>query len=125
MRSFIGDVMRVRAAILILMVAIAICGCTSASTTPSVQPSEQPPAQPSASVTIQNFAFSPGEVTIAKGGTVTWTNHDSTTHTVTFGDGSSPDLDSGATYERTFNDTGTFSYHCSIHPSMTGKVVVV
>lgn len=114
--------MRVKAAILILTVIVAIClsGCASTSPAPSTQPS----VQPSASVTIKNFAFSPGEVTILKGGTVTWTNDDGTTHTVTFADSSSPDLGNGATYSKTFNETGTFSYKCSIHSSMTGKVIV-
>jgi len=124
--------MKAIAAILIIavIVAIFVSGCTSYGPATSPQPTAQPTAQPTsqvpdnASVTIQNFAFSPGTVTITKGGTVTWTNRDSTTHTVTFADGGSSNLGNGATYAKTFNETGTFDYHCSIHTSMTGKVVV-
>jgi plastocyanin len=86
-----------------------------------------PTGQPSsaqASVDIRNFAFNPREVHLAKGGTVTWTNNDGVTHTVSFNGVQSPGFGNGATYSRTFNDTGTFDYFCSIHPSMTGKVVV-
>lgn len=122
--------MRAGYGILILAIVAVIClsGCVSNTTpAPTTQPSAQPTGQPSnsASVTIKGLAFSPGEVTIAKGGTVTWTNEDSTTHTVSFASGSSPDLGNGAKYAKTFNETGTFDYHCNIHPSMTGKVIVV
>jgi len=79
-------------------------------------------------VTIQNFAFSPASITIKKGTTVTWTNKDSATHTVTESDSStgpdSGDLANGKSYSFTYNQTGTFSYHCSIHPNMTGTVKV-
>jgi plastocyanin len=130
--------MKAKAIILIMavLIAIFISGCTSygPSASPTTQPTSQsstvPTAQPTsqvannASVTIQNFAFSPSTVTILKGGTVIWTNKDSTAHTVTFADGGSPNLNNGDIYTRTFNETGTFDYHCSIHTSMTGKVVV-
>ena len=79
-------------------------------------------------VTIQNFAFNPSNITVKKGTTVTWTNNDSTTHTVTETDSQtgpdSGDLSPGKSYSFTFNATGTFHYHCSIHPSMTGTVIV-
>lgn len=80
------------------------------------------------SVTIQNFAFLPGDITVKKGTTVTWTNKDSTTHTVSETDGkqgpNSGDLSSGDKYSFTFNDTGTFKYRCDIHPNMLGTVTV-
>jgi plastocyanin len=80
------------------------------------------------SVTIQNFAFSPSDITVKKGTTVTWTNQDSTTHTVTEMDSqtgpSSDNLNPGAKYTFTFTQTGTFKYHCSIHPEMLGTVTV-
>jgi plastocyanin len=79
-------------------------------------------------VTIQNFAFSPTNITIAKGTTVTWTNKDSTAHTVTETDGksgpNSGDVNPGSSYMFTFSQPGTYSYHCSIHPEMTGTVTV-
>ena len=92
--------------------------------------SSQPAAQPVAAdkVTIQNFAFSPAAITVKKGTTVTWTNQDDTSHTVTENDGkngpSAPPLGQGQGYSFTFNQTGTFHYHCSIHQEMTGTVTV-
>ena len=76
-------------------------------------------------VTIQNFAFSPATATVAVGSTVTWTNDDSTAHTVTFDAGPNcGQLSSGATTTATFSAAGSYAYHCSIHPSMKGTVVV-
>lgn len=78
-------------------------------------------------IVIQNFAFSPLTITINKGDTVIWTNMDSTAHTVTSDSGSelsSSTFTKGGTYSHTFNTVGTFSYHCSIHTSMKGKVIV-
>lgn len=88
----------------------------------------KPPAEGGASVSIQGFAFSPATLTVSKGTTVTWTNKDSVAHTVTTtepGEGfDSRNMGNGATFSYTFNNPGTFKYRCSIHPSMTGTVVV-
>ena len=78
-------------------------------------------------VTIANFAFAPATVTVKAGGTVTWTNTDSATHTVKWSDGaagSGPLTSGGASYTRTFATPGTFAYACGIHPSMKGAIVV-
>ncbi len=80
-------------------------------------------------ITIKNMMFTPSQISIQKGGTVTWTNNDSTTHTVVddlsnVGGPSSGDIQPGSTYSFTFNKTGSFQYHCSIHPSMRGTIVV-
>lgn len=79
-----------------------------------------------AQVTIMDFGFTPGEIAIAAGMTVIWTNTGSAPHTVTFDDGSesSDQLPGGAAFARTFATPGTFAYICAIHPSMTGSVVV-
>ncbi|MEV5509495.1 cupredoxin domain-containing protein [Streptomyces orinoci] len=87
------------------------------------------PAAPSApaaasQVTIAGFAFSPSTLTVTKGTTVTWTNNDSVSHTVTGSGLNSPTLSPGDSYSFTFNSSGTFSYICTIHPSMHGTVVV-
>lgn len=80
------------------------------------------------SVTIQNFAFLPSDITVKKGTAVTWTNKDSTPHTVSGIDGNqgpnSGDLNPGDKYSFTFNDVGTFKYRCNIHPDMLGTVTV-
>jgi plastocyanin len=102
----------------------------SASTTQTSksQASTNPAPVAANAVTIQNFAFSPASITVKKGTTVTWTNQDSTAHTVTETDGQdgpkSQDLDNGQTYSFTYNTAGTFKYHCSIHSDMTGTVTV-
>ncbi len=81
-------------------------------------------APASAGVAISGYAFVPTELTISKGGTVTWTNNDNPAHTVSFSDGDSGAIRHGATYSRTFDKPGTYEYHCSIHPGMSGKIVV-
>lgn len=78
-------------------------------------------------VSISNFAFSPANITVKKGTTVTWTNNDSTAHTIDFEKDSlkdSQNLSNGDTYSFTFNDEGTFKYICGLHPSMSGSVTV-
>lgn len=80
------------------------------------------------SVSIANMAFAPADISVPKGTTVTWTNNDSVAHTVTENDGKtgpdSGDLAPSKTYSFTFNSTGTFKYHCTIHPNMMGSVTV-
>ena len=97
---------------------------TPAALTPTLTPST-PQAQ-QASVQIKDFQFTPSKVTIKVGGTVTWTNEGSSVHTVTADDASfdSGQLQKGKTFSRTFDSTGTFSYHCSIHSSMKAQVIV-
>lgn len=85
------------------------------------------PTEPNA-VNINNFAFSPKELTIAVGTTVTWTNKDEEPHTV-FNAGSPPAfksaaLDGGDKFSFTFTKPGTYRYFCSVHPFMTAMVVV-
>jgi len=100
-----------------------------ASTTPSAPATApsgagKPPA--AASVSIANNAFAPASVTVAVGGTVTWTNNDTRAHTVTAADNT---VDSGivlkgATFKRTFASAGTYNYLCAVHPEMTATVLV-
>ncbi len=77
-------------------------------------------------VTIQNFAFMPTPLTIPVGTTVTWTNRDSAPHTATSDSGvwDSGTLSTGKSFTFTFNQAGTFAYHCNIHPNMHGSIVV-
>ena len=79
-----------------------------------------------ASVTIQDFQFQPSTVTVTEGDSVTWTNQDSAPHTASADDGSfdTGTLNQGQSSSLTFGNVGSFSYHCSFHPSMTGSVVV-
>jgi plastocyanin len=75
-------------------------------------------------VSVENFAFSPSTLTIAKGTTVTWTNNDSASHQIKSDTFESILLSKGQSYFYTFNEVGTFEYICSAHPSMKGKVIV-
>ena len=79
-----------------------------------------------AKVSIANFAFTPGEITIAPGENVTWTNDDGAPHGLEYHDGAKGTdlLLPGASFSRRFDRPGTYDYNCSIHPYMTGRVVV-
>jgi len=77
-------------------------------------------------VTIDNFSFGPSELTVKTGTTLTWTNRDDIPHTVVATDKGfkSKVLDTNEQFSFTFSTPGTYPYFCSIHPKMTGKVVV-
>ena len=76
-------------------------------------------------VTIDNFTFTPAEVTVKVGDTVTWTNHDDIPHTVvSAGKYRSKALDSDDSFSFTFATAGDYKYFCSLHPHMTGVVKV-
>ena len=76
-------------------------------------------------ISISNFNF-PAQVNVSKGQEVVWTNNDSVNHTVTFQDGSvtSGNIAPGGTFTYKFNSLGDFTYSCSIHPNMIGKITV-
>ena len=76
-------------------------------------------------VGIDNFTFNPKVVTVKAGDTVVWTNRDDIPHTVADpGKFKSKALDTGDTYSFTFTTPGSFDYFCSLHPHMTGRIVV-
>ncbi|MFG1423037.1 cupredoxin domain-containing protein [Roseixanthobacter liquoris] len=77
-------------------------------------------------VKIDNFTFSPAQITVTPGTTVTWINNDDIPHTVveTKKAFRSKTLDTEEKFSFTFNTAGDFAYFCSLHPHMTGKVIV-
>ncbi|MGJ4968285.1 MULTISPECIES: cupredoxin family copper-binding protein [unclassified Bradyrhizobium] len=76
-------------------------------------------------VTIDNFTFTPTEVTVKVGDTVTWTNHDDIPHTVvSAGKYRSKTLDTDDSFSFTFAAAGDYKYFCSLHPHMTGLIKV-
>ncbi len=84
-------------------------------------------SQAAVAVDIKNFSFSPATVTIPIGGTITWTNHDSTYHTVTAQDRKvlqSGTMKPGASYTQTFKKAGTYEYFCEFHANMKGTIIV-
>jgi plastocyanin len=126
-------------AALVTVLALAACGSSGsgASTASAAASAAAPSAEASAggsaaaggggdAVTIQGFAFGPASLSVAAGSSVTWTNADSTGHTVTADDGSfdSKTIASGSTFTQAFPTAGTFAYHCSIHPNMKGTIEV-
>jgi len=93
--------------------------------TPSVAANDQP-AGASADVKIDNFSFGPQTLTVSVGTTVVWTNRDDIPHTVVSTDGvfKSKVRDTDEKFSYTFTKAGTYPYFCSVHPKMTGKIVV-
>ncbi len=77
-------------------------------------------------VTIDNFSFTPMELTVKPGTTVTWVNRDDVPHTVVSTENKfkSKALDTDGTFSFTFRHVGTYEYYCSVHPRMTAKITV-
>jgi plastocyanin len=77
-------------------------------------------------VKIDNFTFTPQRVTVKAGATITWTNHDDIPHAVASStkDFRSKTLDTDDKFSFTFKTAGTYEYFCSLHPHMTGTIVV-
>jgi len=111
----------------ILFISFIISGCMNTNN-PMNSTTTNPTTgtQGANDVFIQNMAFSPATLTVAAGSTVTWTNKDAMTHTVTSDSTlfNSGNIVVNGVYSYTFTTVGTYSYHCSIHPSMTAKVIV-
>ena len=82
--------------------------------------------RPALRITIQDFAFAPGDLSVAAGTTITITNNDTTAHTVTADDGSfdTGPIEPGASATLTLDTAGTFAYHCTFHPNMTATLTV-
>lgn len=85
------------------------------------------PDTPEQKVTILDYKFEPATLTVPVGTRVIWMNRDDDPHSIVSDDrqfDSSRALDSGGSYAVTFDKPGTYVYHCSLHPFMTGKIVV-
>jgi plastocyanin len=92
---------------------------------PNATANDQPSAG-NAAVKIDNFVFGPQTITVPVGTTVTWTNGDDIPHTAVSTDGvfKSKVMDTDEKFSYTFTKAGTYPYYCSVHPKMTGQVVV-
>jgi plastocyanin len=111
----------IRVAVGLGLLGLAI-GAASARQSYFARAQEDPPA---ARVSIDNFSFMPKEITVTKGTTVTWVNHDDVPHTVVSGGAfRSKALDTDDTFSFVFTEAGSYSYFCSVHPMMVGKVTV-
>jgi plastocyanin len=104
----------------------AQAGAPAAATVPAA-PAPADAAAESAEVSISQMQFMPARVVVKKGAKVTWLQQDQMPHNVTASNGSfgSDTLTGGGSFTKTFDEAGTFSYYCGLHPSMRGEVVVV
>jgi plastocyanin len=142
-----------RLVVLLAALTLSLAACAGGAADPTDQPSQAPAttAAPSASavasqsvapsddagggaeVLLGDMSYSPGELTVSAGTTVTFTNGSSLPHTVTHGTGGRPADDAafdksvspdGGTVEITFDEPGTYDITCKLHPTMQMRVVV-
>ena len=104
-----------------VMIAMLLLFAGSSSVTANDHPSAA-----TAQVKIDNFSFEPQTLSVTVGTTVTWTNRDDIPHAAVSTEGvfKSKVMDTDETFSYTFTKAGTYPYYCTIHPKMTGKVVV-
>lgn len=127
--------MRFRLSVVAVCAAlITACGGSDSTTAPpssgGTPSTPQTPSTPSSPVStnavgVDNDFFTPANIQVSPGTTVTWTWAGGVTHNVTFSDGgtNSGDRSSGS-FSRTFGTTGTFNYRCTLHAGMDGSVLV-
>ncbi len=116
------------------VVAVLLSACATGVPSGGIVPTQAPTAAAQGSgsssgneVKISGFAFSPATLTVKVGTEVTWTNLDSVEHSVTSSSGNelnSPLIPQNGTYSHVFSTPGTYEYHCSIHPTMLGTIIV-
>ena len=103
-------------------------GCINASTQPTPSPTPTAiatSAQPvQVEVSIRNFAFIQNALVLPVGSEVMWVNYDDAPHQVKGGGWQSPVLPKGGVWSKKFSEKGEFAYHCALHPSMTGNLIV-
>ena len=114
---------------IMLVLTCSFSGCTSSQSPQTTTPTTQAPSGGLNAIEIKNFAFSPAILTIKTGTTVTWMNQDGAVHQIASDAGTpvaftSDTLANGASYQFTFTQPGTYTYHCTVHPSMKGTIIV-
>jgi plastocyanin len=116
--------MRKSVCIVALLATVMVATLLLSAGSPGSSANTAEPA--SAEVKVDNFSFGPATLTVAVGTTVTWTNRDDIPHTIVSTDKvfKSKVLDTDEKFSFTFSKAGTYPYFCSIHPKMTGSVVV-
>ena len=124
---------------LAIVAFVAITGCSSpagtAESTIAPTPAASAPASDApmvGAISIKGFAFTPDDLTVPAGTTVTWTNDEDSLHTVTSGTPATPsglfdsgEIDTGVEFTYTFADAGTYSFFCARHDFMTGVATVL
>jgi plastocyanin len=112
---------RIAGGVMPVMIAMLLLFAGSSRVTATDQPSTA-----NVAVKIDNFVFGPQAITVTVGTTVTWTNRDDIPHTAVSTDGvfKSKVMDTDEKFSYTFTKPGTYPYYCSVHPKMTGQIVV-
>jgi plastocyanin len=112
---------RIAGVVMPVMIAMLLLFAGSSRVTATDQPTTA-----NVAVKIDNFVFGPQAITVPVGTTVTWTNSDDIPHTAVSTDGvfKSKVMDTDEKFSYTFTKAGTYSYYCSVHPKMTGQIVV-
>jgi plastocyanin len=125
MRRLVGPLLLV-AAVAIIAAACNGTGPTAYGAPATTAATTATAATAANAATIKGFSFQPDDLKVKVGAKVTWTNDDTVAHTVTADTNSfaSGNLQQGGSFSFTFTRPGTYAYHCSIHPSMHGSVVV-
>ncbi|HEY2847786.1 MAG TPA: cupredoxin family copper-binding protein [Pyrinomonadaceae bacterium] len=126
-------------AIVLIGLGLALAGCKTqekehvmtnsgrpAAATPAQSDASERPAKGEVQIVIENFAFSPADVTVAPGTKVTWINKDDAPHTATSVDKkfNSGGLDTDDKFSFMFNDKGEYQYICTLHPQMRATIKV-
>jgi plastocyanin len=106
-------------AALLFLTALGACGDDDGGDAEPQEPTESP------TVKLRGVKFNPDRVTIVAGDTVTWVWDDGSVAHDIEGDGFSAELATEGEFEHTFDDPGTYEYRCTVHPPMTGEVIVV
>jgi plastocyanin len=122
-----NDIMKQAMLSAVTAVVVALALGLSKGSQAGPAPNGQKTSNEQYQVRIDNFSFGPATLTVPVGATVAWTNQDDVPHTVVSTDGKdikSPVLDTDQKFTHTFAQAGTYAYYCSIHPKMTGKVIV-
>nr|WP_321238085.1 cupredoxin family copper-binding protein [uncultured Tolumonas sp.] len=110
---------------LVIATSMFSSGCYSKEQIDSPSPMSNTPMT-AMNVAIMGFAFNPENVTVKIGSSITWTNQDRAPHTITSDDGSwdSGKIMQNGKYTHKFDTAGTFTYYCTVHPSMKGTIIV-
>ena len=121
-----GRPLRAVSALSALLIAI-FCAAALVPNNRAASAAAAPAAKPTA-ITINDYTFHPGILTVTKGTTVVWFNKDDDVHTIKSQDGpeafNSPALETGSQFGFKFNSAGTYHYICTVHPYMHGVIVV-
>lgn len=117
------------AALLLIFALVAGCSTSSIGGMGTPQPTPPLPSNVANVIAIKDFVFTPSDITIKAGSTVSWVNQGSASHQVVADTSSavqfsSKELPSGTSYSFTFSKPGTYPYHCGIHQSMVGIITV-